>query len=242
MPVGVIANVLAVALGGLFGVAAGQKLSDELKTKLNMVFGCCAMGIGISIIPLMTYMPAVIFSLILGICAGVLLQLDSRIKKGATLMQKAVAGLMKNSGIDTSSPEYMNTLITVIVMFCASGTGIYGTIVSGMTGDHTILISKAILDFFTAAIFACNLGAVISMIAVPQFVIFIILFALARVIFPLTTPEMINDFKACGGFILVATGLRINKIKDFPVADMIPAMVFVMPLSWIWSSWILPLL
>ena len=36
---------------------------------------------------------------------------------------------------------------------------------------------------------------------------------------------MIADFKACGGFLMVATGLRMTKIKSFPIADMIPAMV-----------------
>lgn len=51
----------------------------------------------------------------------------------------------------------MNTLVTIIVLFCASGTGIYGSIVSGMSGDHSVLISKSILDLFTAAIFACSL-------------------------------------------------------------------------------------
>lgn len=47
--------------------------------------------------------------------------------------------------------------MTVIVLFCAGGTGIYGTLDAGMTGNNTILISKSILDFFTAAIFACHL-------------------------------------------------------------------------------------
>ena len=46
----------------------------------------------------------------------------------------------------------MNTLVTIIVLFCVSGTGIYGFIVSGMSGDHSVLIFKSILDLFTAAI------------------------------------------------------------------------------------------
>ena len=94
---------------------------------------------------------------------------------------------------------------------------------------------------FTAAIFACNLGLVVSLIAVPQFIIFVILFYGAVVIFPLTTPAMINDFKACGGFLIFATGFRMVKIKNFPIADMIPAMILVMPLSYIWTNYIMPL-
>ena len=102
--------------------------------------------------------------------------------------------------------EFKNTLVTIIVLFCASSTGIYGSIVSGMTGDHTILIAKSILDLFTAMIFACSLGAVVCLIAVPQFILFMVMFLCAELILPLTTPEMINDFKAVGGFIMIATG------------------------------------
>ncbi len=117
------------------------------------------------------------------------------------------------------------------MLFCASGTGIYGSIVSGMTGDHSILIAKSILDLFTALIFACILGGVVSVIAIPQFIIFLLLFLAAGFIFPMTTDTMIADFKACGGFLMLATGFRMIKVKMFPTADMIPAMVIVMPCS-----------
>ena len=128
-----------------------------------------------------------------------------------------------------------------IVIFVASGTGIYGSIVSGMTGDHSIMIAKSILDLFTAIIFSCTLGSVVSLIAIPQFILFMTLFLLAGVIYPLTTPAMINDFKAVGGFFMLAAGFRMNKVTNFPTADMIPAMILIMPFSWIWSSFILPL-
>lgn len=65
---------------------------------------------------------------------------------------------------------------------------------------------------------------------------------LARQLFPLTTPTMINDFKACGGVILLATGFRIMKVKDFPIADMIPAMILIWPISWLWTNYLLPLI
>ena len=59
------------------------------------------------------------------------------------------------------------------------GTGIYGSLESGMTGDASILISKSILDFFTAMIFSCSLGYIVSMIAIPQFIVFFLLFVSA---------------------------------------------------------------
>ena len=142
----------------------------------------------------------------------------------------------------TGTADNSAVLVTALVLFCASGTGIYGSIVAGMTGDHSILLAKSILDFATALIFACSLGIVVSLIAVPQFLIFMALYLLAGMIYPLCTPGMINDFKACGGILLLATGFRMIKVKEFPVADMIPAMVLALPVSYLWINYIMPLM
>ena len=64
MPIGIIIDVSALALGGLVGSLLGNRLSDEFKEKMNLVFGICAMGMGVSTIVLMENMPAVVFSVI----------------------------------------------------------------------------------------------------------------------------------------------------------------------------------
>lgn len=240
MPVGVIVNALSVVVGGIIGAVVGGVFSKDFKEKINMIFGCCSMGMGISSIVLMKNMPAVIFSVIIGTALGLTIHLGDWVNAGGQAMQKVMSRVMKKPCCDIPVQEFQATLTTVIVLFCASGTGIYGAIVSGMTGDHSILIAKSILDLFTALIFACTLGSVVCVIAIPQFLIFFVLFLCAGVIFPLTTDTMICDFKACGGFIMLATGFRMIKVKMFPIADMIPAMVLVMPVSWLWTTYILP--
>jgi uncharacterized membrane protein YqgA involved in biofilm formation len=241
MPIGVIINALSVVVGGIVGALVGKKLSGSFKDNINMIFGCCSMGMGISTIVLMKNMPAVIFSVIIGTAIGLAIHLGDKVNAGGRLMQSGISKIFKNSNTQISQEEFEATLCTVIVLFCASGTGIYASIVSGMTGDHSILIAKSILDLFTALIFACIIGGVVSVIAVPQFIIFLILFLCAGFIYPMTTDTMINDFKACGGFLMLATGFRMVKVKMFPTADMIPAMIIVMPISWLWTSYILPL-
>lgn len=241
MPIGIIINALSIVIGRILGTLVGHKLSPKFKEDITLVFGVCSMGMGISTIGLMENMPAVIFSVVIGTGIGLAIHLGERINAGAGVMQRVIGKFIKNSNSELSEDEFMNTLVTIIVLFCASGTGIYGSIVSGMSGDHSVLISKSILDLFTAAIFACSLGMVVCMIAIPQVIIFLILFFAATAIFPLTTPGMINDFKACGGFLMLATGFRMVKLKNFPTADMIPAMVLIMPMSWFWVTYVLPL-
>ena len=255
MPIGVITNALVVAVGGIVGALAGDKISNAFKENLNMVFGACAMAMDISSIVLMENMPAVVFSVIVGTSIGLAMHLGQRIDRVGLMMQKGISRAL--SGLQRAGKEQQElagkisaagsadnsaVLVTALVLFCASGTGIYGSIVAGMTGDHSILLAKSILDFATALIFACSLGIVVSLIAVPQFLIFMALYLLAGMIYPLCTPAMINDFKASGGILLLATGFRMIKVKEFPVADMIPAMVLAMPVSYLWTNYILPLM
>ena len=276
MPIGVITNALVVAVGGIVGALAGDKISNAFKENLNTVFGACAMAMGISSIVLMENMPAVVFSVIVGTSTGLAMHLGQRIDRGGLMMQKGIGRVLsglqragkeqqeltgkisaagqtdavgKKDSADstgtvgrTGTADNSAVLVTALVLFCASGTGIYGSIVAGMTGDHSILLAKSILDFATALIFACSLGIVVSLIAVPQFLIFMALYLLAGMIYPLCTPGMINDFKACGGILLLATGFRMIKVKEFPVADMIPAMVLALPVSYLWINYIMPLM
>lgn len=220
----------------------GHKLPERIKELLTRTFGVCALAMGIQSLILMQNMPAVILAVISGAIIGSAFRLTQRIRSGTEKLAGRL--FMQGNGAETAgaSEDNGSLLITALVLFCASGTGIYGSLVSGMEGEHSILLAKAVLDFFTAIIFACQLKALAALIAVPQAIIMLTLFFSARLIFPLTTPVMIADFKACGGIILMATGLTILKLKTFPMADYLPAMGKAMPLSWLWTQFIAPLL
>ncbi len=242
--IGIIIDVGGVILGGILGTLFGKKMTPKFIEEMNKTFGICAMCMGISTIANMKNMPAVVLAVIAGTAIGLICNLNLRFSQCGELMQKPVSKLMGNfvSNGSMTREEYLSLLVTTVVLFCSSSTGIYGCLDAGMTGNSTILVSKAVLDMFTAMVFACSLGAVVAVVALPQLAIYLLMFAAARIIVPLTTPEMIGDFKACGGFLLVATGLRVSKVKEFSIADMIPAMIIVMPLSALWSNVIAPLL
>ncbi|MCD8346824.1 MAG: DUF554 family protein [Lachnospiraceae bacterium] len=59
MPIGVLVDTLSILFGGLIGAFAGKWLTDDFRENLNMIFGCCCLGMGISTIVLMENMPAV---------------------------------------------------------------------------------------------------------------------------------------------------------------------------------------
>jgi uncharacterized membrane protein YqgA involved in biofilm formation len=187
----------------------------------------------------MKALPAVILAVILGTAIGELIKFEGGIEWGAVRVRKLIGKMLPgNTGMENQK-EFMEKFISLLVLFCASGTGVFGALQSGMTGDHTILLTKSILDLFTAIIFAASLGYIVSAIFIPQFAVLIALFLGATVIMPMATPEMLADFNATGGILMLATGLRISGIKSFPIANMLPAMVVIMPISYLWAKYLM---
>jgi hypothetical protein len=227
-------NGSAVAIGGLAGAFFGAVLPERLKTAMPQTFGLASMGLGVSMIVKVKYLPAVVLALIVGAIIGEILELEKIIGKAGTKTKGVVERVFPpRDGL--SQEEFIEKFVAILVLFCASGTGIFGAMKEGMTGDPQILMVKSILDFFTSGIFATSLGYAVATICVPQLAIQLALAAGATYIMPLATPEMMNDFSAVGGLIMLATGFRICGVKPFPVANMLPALVLAMPFSHLWS-------
>ena len=113
---------------------------------------------------------------------------------------------------------------------------------SAMTGDHSVLIAKAIMDFFTAVIFGTTAGYLVGFVAIPQFLVGILLFAGASYILPFVTETMLSNFKACGGIITLAVGLKIADIKRSRVLNILPSLYWYFPFpcfckhkAWTWG-------
>jgi uncharacterized membrane protein YqgA involved in biofilm formation len=235
MPIGVIVNACAVLFGGLLGALLGNKIPERLRVQLPLTFGIASAGMGVAMIVKMNTLPAVVLSLLLGSAVGELVRLEKGIEWCARRVQGPLEKLTGKG--KEANKEFMEKFVGIVVLFCASGTGIFGALNEGMTHNSSILITKSFLDFFTAAIFATALGYMVSTIAVPQFCILLALFLGAGLILPHTTPAMIADFSGAGGMIMLATGLRISGIKAFPIANMLPALLFVMPVSYLWAHY-----
>lgn len=235
MLIGPYVNGAAVVIGGLLGALAGRKIPERVKLALPLTFGLCSIGLGINLVIKVQFMPAVVLAIILGAVIGELLYLEKGIGKAAGSTRGLVNRFL-TAAPGISHDEFTETFVAILVLFCASGTGIFGAMHEGMTGDPSILYIKTVLDFFTAVIFATMLGYAVMAIALPLVIIQVGLALLAVFILPMTTPAMMADFSCAGGLIMIATGLRICNIKLFPVANMLPGLVLVMPFSYLWAT------
>ncbi|MBC7904599.1 MAG: DUF554 domain-containing protein [Gemmatimonadaceae bacterium] len=234
MPTGPLIDSAATLTGALLGALTGHRFPQRLKTMLPLTFGILSMAMGIVMISKVSMLPAVILAVLVGSAIGELLKLESQVEKIAGNTNSYIQKIFPQKIRPENEEKFLKDFVSVLVLFSASGTGIFGAMNEGITNDTSVLVSKAFLDFFTAAIFAASLGLIVSVTVIPQLVILLTLYFLGGYILPFTTPELIADFSACGGIIMLATGFRICGIKSFPIVNLLPALVIVMYISHYW--------
>jgi uncharacterized membrane protein YqgA involved in biofilm formation len=232
---GPFVNSAMLAVGGVAGAALHRRFPSRVREAMPMTFGIVSVGIGTVMTNKAHALPAVALALLAGSFIGELLFLERGLELGIGWM-KARAGRMLGKGQSKAGAAgFVTKFVTILVLFCVSGMGIFGAIHEGMTGDSSILIAKAMLDLFTAVIFATELGYSVALIAMPLLLIQSSLYFSAHLLTPLTTPTMLADFSACGGVIMLATGLRVCGIKIFPIINMMPALLLILPCSALWA-------
>lgn len=233
---GPLVNSSAVVVGGILGAVLGDAIPRRVKEAMPLTCGIIAIGIGAAMLNKANAIPAIALALLVGALIGELLFLERGLELAIAWFQKCVKRRWPSDCGTPQTEHFVIKFVTLLVLFCASGMGIFGSMHEGMTGNANVLLAKAMLDLFTAAIFATELGFPVALIAVPQVVIQSLFYFSAYLLLPLVSPTMLADFSACGGIIMLATGLRICGIKIFPIVNMLPALLLIMPCSALWST------
>ncbi len=232
--IGPLVNFSAVALGCFVGFTFGGRLPERVKKNMPLTFGCASMAIGISMISQVKQIPAVIIALLIGSLAGELINFHALLE----YFSKMVYGKLAKSGHSYHGMTFENFSVLfsiLLVIFCFSGMGVVGSLDEGMTGDPSLLIVKACLDFLTAIIFSANIGYSLLVFVLPMFAVQSSLYLGASSINALLTPTIVSDFKATGGILMLAAGFNLLELKTFRLLNMLPAVFIVLVVSAVWT-------
>lgn len=225
MPIGIIVNSLATLLGGITGTVFSSIIPDRLKKSLPVVFGFSAVALGISKIIEGNNITVIILSIVIGFIIGEIVNVDAFFEKMVNL---SIARIVKLRVIKEASTD---VIIMAVLIFCFSGTGIFGALKEGLSQDSTVLLSKSGMDFFTAVIFASLTGITIAFISIPQFMIMILLYSIAVTSSPELTEYSLGNFAAVGGIITMMMGFKMAEITNIKVANSLPSLLLVIIIS-----------
>lgn len=213
---GAAVNGAAVAAGGLAGLFIGKLLPDRLQKALMSALALVVIGIAIPGI-CQSQKPLVpILSMVLGTIIGELLDLDRAVIHLGDWLQRKTGG----------KGRFTDGFVNATMVFVVGAMSIMGGLNSGLTGDHTVLFSKSVIDCISALVFASTLGIGVVCAAVPVFLWEGLIAVLASLLSPLLGAEVIAEINAVGSLLLAAIGLNMLDITKIRLMNMVPAIFF----------------
>lgn len=219
---GTLVNVATVLAGGGIGLLCKKGLSEKVSDTLMKGLGLCTLLIGISgALDCDTNMVIVILSLVLGALIGEWVDLDRLLNKlGERLQQKVTPGKSGNA--------LATGFVTASLVFCVGAMSIVGPLESGISGDHTVQYTKAMMDFVSSMVFASQFGVGVLFAAIIVLVYQGGITLLAGWIGPYLTTAVVDGMSCVGYVIIIGLALNILGITKLKIMNYIPGIFVAM--------------
>ncbi len=217
---GVFVNVATVLLGSFIGLVFKKGISKKFTDAVMTGIGLCTIMIGVQGMLKGQNVLVAIVSMVLGAIIGTAVDIDRRLNgAGEFLSRKLKKG-------DSDKVSLAEGFVTASLLFCVGAMTIVGSLNSGLEGDHSMIYTKSLLDFFSSMMLSASLG-----IGVPFAAIFVFVFQggivlLAGVLEPLLSDAAIAEITCVGSLMILALGLNLTGIGKFKVANYLPALIF----------------
>ena len=170
---GTIINTAAIVAGGAGGALFGRFLKENVQDTLTKVCGVSTLFIAITgaLEKMLTVENGAIVShgamlvigcLTIGAVIGELMNLEGAFERfGEWLKQKTG---------NARDKLFVDAFLTASLTVCIGAMATVGSIEDGISGDYSILATKAVLDFIIIMVMSCSMGrgAVFSAIPVAQ--------------------------------------------------------------------------
>ena len=239
---GTVINVVAVVVGALLGMAIGHRLPDRTRSVVTDGLGLVTLLVaGLSCVSVTdpslsaavgpgAPVLVVLGSLLVGGVIGSLLRIEERLSGLAGGIQSWVARRSRAHATGTHDAEtpddahaarerFIEGWLTASLLFCVGPLTILGSLSDGLGRGIEQLTLKSVLDGFAALAFASTFGVGVLLSAGSVAVI-------QGVLLGSVLPEgHIAALTATGGLMLAGIGLRLLRIREVPVGNMLPALV-----------------
>lgn len=222
--IGTLVNTAAVLIGGLLGLFLNKKMPDRVTTIYFQAIGLFTIAIGASMAVSMEKMLIVVSSLALGSILGEWWNLEKGVEQISEYLKKR---------FKIGSERFSEGLITAFLMFCVGSMTILGTIQEGTGGSPDLLYTKSLMDFSSSILLASAFGVGVVFSFIPLFIFQAALTLLARYATNFFTEDMILGLTNVGGILLIGLGINILGIKKLRVMNMLPALIIVVLLLWL---------
>ncbi len=233
---GTIINSAAIIVGGVFGLLFGKIFNERIQDSLQKASGICVLFIGIAgAMERMLKLSGsslsagrsmlIVASLALGALVGEILNIEHGFERFGEWL-KVKTGNAKDK-------SFVEGFVTASLTVCIGAMAVVGSIKDGISGDYSILATKAILDFIIIMVMTCSLGKGCIFSAIPVAVFQGLMTALARLIKPLMTDGALANLSLIGSILIFCVGVNLVWDKRIKVANLLPSLVFAVAIAFL---------
>ena len=225
---GTVLNILTIVIGGALGVFIGAKISEKLRNLVTDVLGCVTIISAADAlsaywdVELQESMPkgwvilVVIFSLLIGALIGSALAIEDRLE--------SIGNKLKSRFSKNGSSNFVEGFVSASLIFAIGPLAILGSISDGMGTGIDQLVLKSTLDGFAALAFAASLGWGVALSALPVGIYQFAWTAVGLFLGAILTNYQVAAMTAVGGILLIGISLRLLRIKQIAVGNLLPAL------------------
>lgn len=236
---GTVLNVASVLAGSGLGMLLGHRLPQRTRSVVTDALGLVtllAAALSAAAVLDAPFAEAVggsapvlvvLGALLVGGIVGSLLRVEDRVEALGAAVQRRVGGRV--GGRDTVAggdrERFVQGFLTASLVFCVGPLTVLGSIDDGLGRGIEQLALKSALDGFAAIAFAASFGIGVAASAVTVLVVQGGLTLVGAALGDVLPAAHVSALTATGGLLLVGIALRLLRVRDVPVGDLLPALV-----------------
>lgn len=213
---GTIVNSAAIVAGSIAGLLLGKFIPERFSDAMEKGAALCVLYIGVDGMLAGENTLVAILSISIGAILGELLQLDEHMHQLGDWVERKFGG----KGSKTSLSD---GFVTASLLFCVGAMAIMGALDSGLTGDHSTLYAKALLDGIISVVYASTLGIGVALSAIPIFLYQGAIALGASFLAPYLTEAVILEMKCVGSILILGLSLNMLGLTKIKVMNYVPA-------------------
>ena len=225
---GTLLNTAAVVAAGVLGTMLKNGIKERFERILMQANGLAVLFIGVA--GVLKHMLVVesgsistrgtmllIFSLVIGSMIGEGINIEKRMESVGEKVKSLVK--MKNDN------RFVDGFVTASLIICVGAMAIVGSVEDGLTGDSSMLVAKAMLDFVIITVLTATYGIGAAFSAIPLFIYQGGITLIAALFGSIISQTLIGELSFVGSALIFGVGVNLLREKSFKVANMLPALL-----------------
>lgn len=219
--IGALVNGLLTIAGAIIGIICRRVVSQDLGDFLIEALGLCSLLMGLRGLGGDTELIYVVVSMVIGCIIGHFLDIDGAMARLGRRVQDALARRLP--GTAEGQGTFAEGFVSSSVLICTGSMAIVGSLNSGLSLDHEMLVTKGVMDMVVVCAMAASMGAGVILSGFVVFAYEGVLSLLATLLAPLLTDLVIAYVSVTGSLLLLCVGMNMIGITHIKVANMLPA-------------------